>query len=68
MKLCIVEYIRLASARAYALSVLFEVLGWTSAIAAYGAAIFPAILGSTEAKHIPMYLFAVSAHRVQTCK
>ena len=45
------------------------VLGWTSAVAAYGAAVFPAILGSTEDKPISMNLFAVSATaRVQACK
>jgi NNP family nitrate/nitrite transporter-like MFS transporter len=35
------------------------VLGWTSAVAAYGAAIFPAVFGAAEDKGFVLYLFAL---------
>merc|ERR1711959_870484 len=47
------------------MSMLFEpekagpVLGWTSAVAAYGAAVFPAIFGAADDKGLVLYLFAV---------
>jgi len=47
------------------MSILFEpekagpVLGWTSAVAAYGAAVFPAIFGAADDKGLVLYLFAV---------
>jgi NNP family nitrate/nitrite transporter-like MFS transporter len=34
------------------------VLGWTSAVAAYGAAVFPAVFGAAEDKALVLYLFA----------
>jgi NNP family nitrate/nitrite transporter-like MFS transporter len=34
------------------------VLGWTSAVAAYGAAVFPAVFGAAEDKGLVLYLFA----------
>jgi NNP family nitrate/nitrite transporter-like MFS transporter len=47
------------------MTMLFEpdqagpVLGWTSAVAAYGAAIFPAIFGAVDDKGFVLYLFAL---------
>merc|ERR1719506_2350079 len=47
------------------LTVLFNpeqagpVLGWTSAVAAYGAAVFPAIFGAADDKGFVLYLFAL---------
>jgi NNP family nitrate/nitrite transporter-like MFS transporter len=47
------------------MSMLFEpekagpVLGWTSAVAAYGAAVFPAIFGAADDKGLVLYLFAL---------
>ena len=34
------------------------VLGWTSAVAAYGAAVFPAVFGAADDKGLVLYLFA----------
>jgi NNP family nitrate/nitrite transporter-like MFS transporter len=34
------------------------VLGWTSAVAAYGAAVFPAVFGAAPDKALVLYLFA----------
>lgn len=35
------------------------VLGWTSAVAAYGAAVFPAVFGAADDKGFVLYLFAL---------
>jgi NNP family nitrate/nitrite transporter-like MFS transporter len=35
------------------------VLGWTSAVAAYGAAVFPAVFGATDDRGFVLYLFAL---------
>merc|ERR1711998_95825 len=35
------------------------VLGWTSAVAAYGAAVFPAVFGAAPDKALVLYLFAL---------
>merc|ERR1719240_1287189 len=35
------------------------VLGWTSAVAAYGAAVFPAVFGAADDKGLVLYLFAL---------
>ena len=35
-----------------------KVLGWTSAVAAYGAAVFPAVFGAADDKGLVLYLFA----------